>query len=563
MKEMTKKQFETDGRFAQLRSRYLTDFYEDVRSYLHESGMAVLIYHRLRMELEVHLYLTDRMQTFSLRDIAPTEFEEFGSNDDRDSNPIFRHFSEVIGYCPLQTQSYAFEAASHISVLIYLFARERLDALQLFIDSNLQDYTLKLQNAILRDALNRSRLELQLLQETGEILSMSFRLDDVFKGIAAALQKLHPFDALGIFILAKKAQVIEEIFSVGYPSEGSRDLLANKAGKGLVGWVSKTGEPVIVPNVDEDPRYIRTRTQTKSELVVPLFSGGEVIGAFNLESNQLDAYSPSDLEMVTAFANQASFSITRARLYRDTAAKNRIEDQLEVARQIQKSFLPATMPKYPGFDMDAINISSEQVGGDYFDFIPIVDHQLGIPIADVSGKGLPASLIMASFRASLIAEIRNNYAIRTIMRKVNNLICESVERGSFVTAVYGVLDTKNRIFTFTNAGHNPPFILRRTGEVEFLTSGGLILGIMPERQYEERPVQVSAGDILVMYTDGVTDTENDKTEQVGIDLLVEWVRENRGLSARQIREKIVAEILKFRAADIQPDDLTLIVIKAE
>lgn len=522
-----------------------------------------MIYHRLRMELEVHLFQTETMQTFSLRDIAPAEFEEFGSGNDHDGDPIVAYFNQAVGYQPQEKRVFKFEAASHISVLVYVFAKDRLNSLGAFIEGKLGIYTLELQNAILHDALERNHLELELLQSTGEILSMSFRLQDVFKGIVAALQKLHPFDALGIFILSKGGEIIEEVFSVGYPSEESHELLVRKAGTGLVGWVSKTGESAIVPNVDEDPRYVRARAETKSELVIPLFSGGEVIGAFNLESNELDAYSPSDLEMVTAFANQASFSITRARLYKETIAKNRIDDQLQVAREIQKSFLPAKMPKYPGFDMDAINISSEQVGGDYFDFIPIVDYQLGITIADVSGKGLPASLIMASFRASLIAEIRNNYAIRTIMRKVNNLICESVERGSFVTAVYGVLDTRNRIFTFTNAGHNPPFILRRSGEVEFLNDGGLILGITPEKQYEERPVQILSGDILVMYTDGVTETEDEKAEQFGIDRLVERVRRHRKLPAREIREKIVTEISSNRAADSQPDDLTLLLIKAE
>jgi sigma-B regulation protein RsbU (phosphoserine phosphatase) len=244
-------------------------------------------------------------------------------------------------------------------------------------------------------------------------------------------------------------------------------------------------------------------------------------------------------------------------------AKNRIEDQLQVARDIQKSFLPRVPPSYPGFDFDAINISSEEVGGDYFDFIPIVDHQLGITIADVSGKGLPASLIMASYRASLIAEIRNNYALRTVMRKVNNLIFESVERGNFVTAVYGVLDTRNRVFTYSNAGHNPPFILRKSGEVESLADGGLILGIVPERQYQECPVQFKPGDIMVMYTDGVTDTENDKGEQFDIERLVELVRKNRRLPAKGIRAKIVDEISRFRSDSYQPDDLTLVIVKSE
>jgi phosphoserine phosphatase RsbU/P len=560
---MTSKHYSTESRFSESRTQTISEFYGEVKDLLQDTALAVLIYHRLRMELEVHLFLAPGLKTFSLREIAPEEFDELAGDTISGTNPVFLSLCQVIGYCPNGHHAFLIKAERYISAMFFLFSSEDLKPLTDFLERHIELYTLKLHNAILTDAWNRSLLELELLQETGEVLSTSFKMEDILKGIVVALGKLHPFDALGIFILSRSGETMEEIFSIGYESEISRHMLEIKADKGLVGWVTKTGEPVIVPNVHEDPRYVRTRDTTNSELVVPLFSGQQVIGAFNLESDQLDAYSPLDLEMVRAFANQVSLSITRARLYKEMVIKNRIEDQLQVARDIQKSFLPDIPTKYPGFDFDAINISSEQVGGDYFDFIPIVDHQLGVTIADVSGKGLPASLIMASYRASLIAEIRNNYAIRTIMRKVNNLICESVEKGNFVTAVYGVLDTRNRIFTFSNAGHNPPFILRKTGEVETLSDGGLILGIVPERQYLERPVQIGPGDIMVMYTDGITDTENEQGDQFDVERLVELVRANRRLSARELRTRIILEIDRFRADDSQRDDLTLVIIKAE
>jgi sigma-B regulation protein RsbU (phosphoserine phosphatase) len=560
---MTTTHYTTESRFAESRTKTIGEFYQEIKDLLQEASLAVLIYHRLRMELEIHLFLPQGLETYSLREIAPEEFDALGLSDIPADNPVYLSLCQSVGYCPVGHAAYLIKAVGYISATVLLFAKQDLKPLSDHVERHVEVYTLRLRNAILADALDRNLLELELLQETGEILSMSLRIDDVFQGIVAALKKLHPFDALGIFILSKDGETIEEIFSSGYEGETSRHLLETKADRGLVGWATKTGESVIVPNVHEDPRYVKTRETTASELVVPLFSGRQVIGAFNLESDQFDAYSPLDLEMVRAFANQAALSITRARLYKEMVAKNRIEDQLQVARDIQKSFLPRVPPSYPGFDFDAINISSEEVGGDYFDFIPIVDHQLGITIADVSGKGLPASLIMASYRASLIAEIRNNYALRTVMRKVNNLIFESVERGNFVTAVYGVLDTRNRVFTYSNAGHNPPFILRKSGEVESLADGGLILGIVPERQYQECPVQFKPGDIMVMYTDGVTDTENDKGEQFDIERLVELVRKNRRLPAKGIRAKIVDEISRFRSDSYQPDDLTLVIVKSE
>ena len=256
-----------------------------------------------------------------------------------------------MGYCPIGHAAHLIKTVGYVSATVLLFAKEDLEALSDYVERHIELYTFRLQNAILADALNRNLLELELLQETGEILSMSLRIDEVFRSIDAALKKLHPFDALGIFILSKDGETIEELFSSGYEAELSRHLLETKADRGLVGWVTKTGESVIVPNVNEDPRYVKTRETTASELVVPLFSGRQVIGAFNLESDQPDAYSPLDLEMVRAFANQAALSITRARLYKEMVTKNRIEDQLQVARNIQKSFLPRIPPSYPGFDL--------------------------------------------------------------------------------------------------------------------------------------------------------------------------------------------------------------------
>ena len=558
------KQSARQKRFSERRLQYISNLFDELKPNLGDAGLAVVIYHRKRLELEIHLVTTTHASVYSMRDVTPGEYEAMTLELPPEDNPVLQNLAGTLESLPAKRQVFAFPpmATASIAELLFVFGNSDFGRLAGVITNRLEEIRLNLQNAIIIDSLQRIELELELLQETGTILSMTIRLEDVFKSIVAALEKLISFDAIGIYILRQQGETIDELFSSGYRDATSREMLRLKAGKGLVGWVAKTGEPVIVPNVQQDRRYVPARPETMSELVVPLFSGSEVIGAFNLESDHLDAYSPSDLEMVTAFANQASLSITRARLIQETFEKNKITEQLQVAREIQKSFQPSKPLKYPGYDFDAVNISSEEVGGDYFDFIPIVDNQLGVTIADVSGKGLPASLIMASFRASLIAEIRNNYAIRTILRKVNNLICESVEKGKFVTAVYGVLDMKNRIFTFANAGHNPPILLRATGEVEFLTTGGWTLGIMTEREYEERPIHIRDGDILVLYTDGVTEAESPTDELFGTERLVELVKTNRHRSAKEMRETIIDEVIRFRDPVSQPDDLTIVIIKA-
>ncbi|MCP4651006.1 MAG: PP2C family protein-serine/threonine phosphatase, partial [PVC group bacterium] len=208
-----------------------------------------------------------------------------------------------------------------------------------------------------------------------------------------------------------------------------------------------------------------------------------------------------------------------------------------------------------------VNVPSGEVGGDYFDYIRIIKNQTGIAIADVSGKGIPAALIMASFRASLIAEIKNNFALRTICKKVNHLLYESVELGNFVTAFYGVLDSKNDIFTFSNCGHDRPIHIRNKNEVSFLKEGGPALGVIPDAEYEERPIFIRSGDILFFYTDGVTEAENSMGEQFGEDRLVETLKKNSALAARDLRLKIYEELMSFASATHIFDDLTMIVLK--
>jgi sigma-B regulation protein RsbU (phosphoserine phosphatase) len=295
--------------------------------------------------------------------------------------------------------------------------------------------------------------------------------------------------------------------------------------------------------------------------VIPIAAAGRLIGAFNLEFDVVDGFSADDVRLATAFAGSAGLAIERARLYQESLEKRRLDGELEIARSIQQSFLPKGNPIIPGYDIAGMNVPSEEVGGDYYDFIPIVDHQLGIAIGDVSGKGIPAALIMAAFRASLVAEIRNNYAIRTIFAKVNSLLEETSERGSFVTAMYGVLDSKNGIFTFANAGHNPGLLLRNDGSVEQLIEGGAPFGILPRVQYEERPISVRPGEVMLWYTDGVTDATDEQGELFGAERLEDMLRKNRRKPATEILHDIHREITGFADDGSTMDDVTMIVVK--
>jgi sigma-B regulation protein RsbU (phosphoserine phosphatase) len=354
---------------------------------------------------------------------------------------------------------------------------------------------------------------------------------------------------------------INQVVGRGIP-DTERDELHLKVGQGITGRVAETGVGVIAADVSKHPDYIPFRPETRSEMAVPLKAGDTIIGAFNIESDKPEAYTEHDLELLTAFASLAAITLERARSYNERMTARRLADELAIARRIQMTFLPSQDPVIEGFDISGINIPSADVGGDYYDFIPIVENQLGVAIGDVSGKGIPASLIMAAFRASLKAEIRNNFAIRAILFKVNNLLYESIERDNYVTAIYCVLDSKNRVLTFSNAGHNPPILRRANGKVEYLKEGGLALGTFPDSAYEERPISLNSGDILLFYTDGVTEAKNTNDEEFGIGRLLSGLEASKELKAKEIIESIVSEAKNFASVQSETDDLTLIVIKA-
>jgi sigma-B regulation protein RsbU (phosphoserine phosphatase) len=182
-------------------------------------------------------------------------------------------------------------------------------------------------------------------------------------------------------------------------------------------------------------------------------------------------------------------------------------------------------------DLSAVNVPSQVVSGDYYDFIQIVDNHWGMVVADVAGNGISAGLIMSAFSAALLAEIRNNYSISSIMTKVNNLLWETSAENRFVTAFYGVFDEQQRVLTYCNAGHNFPILMRKDGSIEELETGGRLLGAFNDRRYQEGRVSLSAGDWMLVYTDGLTDSVGPDGEDLGREGLIQFLKTLPGDSA--------------------------------
>ena len=417
-----------------------------------------------------------------------------------------------------------------------------------------------LDNANLYREVRREALEKDLLYEIGNKLSGTLELNEVLKEIMVSLKKVVEYDVGGIYLTDGDSVNMDEVYSVGY-DESVRGNLEIKCNEGLVGAACSSGEAVIVSNVEYDDRYIRTISSTKSEIVVPIKLDDRVIGVVNLESAKLNAYEQRELNLINTFAIQAAVSIERARLHARDLERRSLDEQLNVARTIQRTFLPKADPEVPGYDITGTNVSSGQVGGDYYDFVRIIDSNTGISIADVSGKGMAAALIMASFRASLIAEIRNNYSIRTICEKVNSLLAESLDPGNYVTGVYGVLDSRNHILTFSNFGHNPPILLRQDGQVEYLTEGGMILGVMPATTFDERALMLFPGEVIAFFTDGVTEVFDEAGREFGSIGVLKQLQANHERPATEICNAILEAVKAHASPGHVFDDLTMIIVK--
>lgn len=420
-------------------------------------------------------------------------------------------------------------------------------------------------------ALGLSTIDkLRMLLDITKKISRTLDPQEVLNLVMDTLDSLIPYDAAGIFLLecdkdsvspgeepcTFKAEAVR-----GYDVEELYDLHL-KLGEGFLGSVALSGAPIISNDVRNDPVYVNARDRTRSEMVAPIISNDEVIGCFDLESDQLNAYSNDDLEVLMLLASQVAIIIEKVMLHEQLIEKKRLQGQLEVARQVQLALLPPEDPPLVGYDISAYNFPTEEVSGDYYDWVRLYEDQIGIVIADVSGKGVPAAILMAFLRASLRAASHIGYSTHISMAKVNYLLWESIERNQFVTAFYGILDASNRTLSYSNAGHNPPLLIKAGGETRFVDYGEQPLGMFRETRYHEYHLMLEPGDVLVLYTDGATEANSPTGEEFGRDRLVAAVKESIDRPAREMIAGIQMAILEWTASVGASDDVTFFIIKA-
>ena len=396
-----------------------------------------------------------------------------------------------------------------------------------------------------------------LYYSIGSKLNSTFDQDEILSIILDSLQKLIGFDAAGIFLVDNSNNNIVAELILGY-RESKLNRVHQKVGEGVLGWVIQKGERVNLPDIRKDSRYIDARSRTRSECAVPLISDNVVIGCINLESDKLAAYSQDDVNLLETYATQATLAVERARIQSLLWEKKRLEKEIEIASNIHSALLPRTAPVIDGFQVDGFNLSSFDVGGDYYDFIPLPIGGLGLSIADVAGKGLGAALIMSGFRAALRSEVRHNLQPHQVLHKVNHFVVESTDPGSFVTGIYGTLIGNE--FNYVNAGHNPPILLHADGSVELLETGGLILGFKTEQYYEQAKISLKSGDNILFYTDGLTEAMNPNSEEFGMDRLINTFKSSQKLPFKERINFIHQKTVRFTKSSGLMDDQTLMIL---
>lgn len=299
--------------------------------------------------------------------------------------------------------------------------------------------------------------------------------------------------------------------------------------------------------------------------ITTLIKGAKALGSGDLDS-RVHINSGDELETLAGSFNKMADDLQEymVELQRTTAEKTRLIKELEIAKGIQRSFLPEKEPEISGIDIAASNVAATEVGGDFYDFIPIAKDQWGLTIADVAGKGVPAALFMALSRTLVRASTTGNPNVSESIEKANELICADAKTGMFVTLFYAILDAKKKRLRYVNAGHNPPLLLKQQkGNTVLLKAKGIALGVIENIELEEEEIQLEKGDLITLFTDGVTEAINQKEEQFGQQRLLTLIEENRGLSACEIISKIEAEVTAFSGGQPQFDDITLMIIKIE
>jgi serine phosphatase RsbU (regulator of sigma subunit) len=296
-------------------------------------------------------------------------------------------------------------------------------------------------------------------------------------------------------------------------------------------------------------------------ICVPLWNDQDVTGLIYVDNMLADhAFSQTDLRLLGLIANMAAVKVENLRLVRQQIEKERLDEQLVLAASIQRRLLPHAAPALPGYELCALSRPCYEIGGDYYDFVARGPDRLAVVVADVSGKGVGAALLMAAFQASLRTLLREPMALGAMVERVSELLRESSVPGKFVTAFVCEIDGARHRLTYVNAGHNPPVIVGASGVLP-LAATGPVAGLLAGRRYSEGEAEFTAGDLLVLYTDGITERESAANEEFGLDRLASFFAARRGAALAELPGALLEELSTFAGGAPPQDDSTVVLLR--
>jgi sigma-B regulation protein RsbU (phosphoserine phosphatase) len=423
-----------------------------------------------------------------------------------------------------------------------------------------------LENARLFDRERQYSSTLETLAEIGHEVASILELDELLEHIAVLARRLVDYRTFGILLLNEATRELEIKLAVRY--QDRLNLPKVKLGEGIVGYAALHKVPVIVPDVSKDPRYIEVVPDCRSELAIPLTVKDKVVGVFDLESPELDAFHKEHVEILTLLASQAAVAIENARLYETIRANElRIERELGFAQRVQAALLPTGLPKrLRGVDVAARFEPARELGGDLHDFLSAEANSLVVAVGDVSGKGVPAALYSA-FAGELVRSrtFRRRYTPERstpagVLASVNAILHERGLEEYYCTLCYAFFDLKRRVVTLANSGLPYP-VRSHGGTCAQIELPGMPLGSFPGATYDEITLELAVGDVLVFCTDGIYEAFSPEGEEFGAARVSDIVAANRHLPARAIADAIFDAVEAFRGDRAQSDDMTAVAVK--
>lgn len=406
---------------------------------------------------------------------------------------------------------------------------------------------------------NQKIKELLLLQRVAQRINSILDLDLLLEEVVSDVAQTFGYSRSGILLKDEETNELVIVavrgWTVNYHVKGDRFKIGEY---GMVGHVGFTEETYYSPDVTIDPYYQVSEESTRSELDIPLKIRGRLIGVFNFQHQEKNAFTDSRIQLLEALAGHVATAIENARLFgNERKEKDRMISELNEARSVQLSLFPAWTPDMSGFEISGLCIPCREVGGDWFDYIPLPDGRLGLVLGDVSGKGTGAALLMASARSIIRMFAEQGLPPAEVLLNVNRILVTDLPRTRFVTMIYAIIDPASKSIVFSNAGHLPPLFADSNG-LRFLESdSGLPLGIQ-DGSFAEQRVQMSSGSRLLLYSDGITEAMNSISEEFGEERLKEHLT-NPSASIQSLLESVNVFLNGFTASD----DMTVVMIKSQ